>query len=319
MNRFAISLVSAAAGAALAYWFDNDAGRRRRALAADRLHRIAGDAGALAAAAARDARARSLLLAAEARSRLLARRPVPWPERVRTRLADLAPHAQVLAAAARDRRVAWSLVGLVGLAGLALLARGAVKSRRADAGVRLDRAVHIAAPVDRVYAFCRDPQNLARALRHVRSASGDPAGTTFWSVALDDSGETVRWRTRWTQLVDNLLIGWESIPGLQPRHSGTVRFEDCADGTTRVHLRIAYHPPRIPAGRRSSRQNRSDADRLIDDELMRVKAYLETGRVSDDTPERDSAALAPESGEKPQVMPAAPTTSGRAGPPLRPH
>jgi uncharacterized membrane protein len=282
MNRFAVSLVSTAVGAALAYWLDTDNGRRRRALAADRLHRIADETSALASAAAHDARVRSLALTAESRS-VFARRAAPWPERMRSQLADLAPHAQTLALraldtarrTARDRRVIWPLVGLVGLAGIALLARGAVKRHRAETGVRLDRTVHIAAPVARVYAFCRDPQNLARALQHVQAASGDLAGTTFWSVALDDSGETVRWRTRCTGLVDNLLIGWESIPGLEPRHSGAIRFEDCADGTTRVHLRIAYHPRRGPADPRFSRRIGADADRVVDDELMRVKAAVE--------------------------------------------
>jgi uncharacterized membrane protein len=56
-----------------------------------------------------------------------------------------------------------------------------------------------------------------------------------------------------------------------------VRFEPRPDGGTRVLLAISYTPPGGPLGHAVARLMGPDPSSELDEDLMRIKAFLESG------------------------------------------
>lgn len=160
------------------------------------------------------------------------------------------------------------------------------------AGVRVEKTIHIHAPVTRVFEFWSRVEDFPRFMQHVQQVSGDAAGATHWR-AVGLGGATVEWDAHCTAFEDNERIAWETAPEAAVPHTGEVRFEDCSDGTTRVHVHMHYQPPAGLLGDRLLWLAGQDLKRWLDDDLMRAKAFLETGHAA-----HDAAARAPQRGAR---------------------
>ena len=71
-------------------------------------------------------------------------------------------------------------------------------------------------------------------------------------------------------------------------HAGSIRVEPHADGA-RVHVRMTYSPPAGALGHLVAKLFGADPKTELDEDLMRLKSTLETGK-----PPRDAAARRPE-------------------------
>lgn len=135
---------TAVLGAAAMYAFDPQRGRRRRAIARDKVRRLATDVGEFAGVAARDAAHRARGLRARAFHSFL-HRPTQDDlvviERVRSRLGRVVSHPHAIQVGARDGRVVLS--GTI----LASEVPGLLRAVRAVSGVR-DIDDHLAAHED---------------------------------------------------------------------------------------------------------------------------------------------------------------------------
>lgn len=190
-----------------------------------------------------------------------------------------------------------SFLGKVfGLAGLLLLARaftnlplgrlfGMGAARHA---IDVQKTIRINAPVDKVFELFDDFENFPRFMRHVRhvrrieTAEGKerwrwtvsgPAGTEFDFDAVPSARE------------ENRLLGWRTEGGSLVQNAGRVRFQDNGDGTTTVDLKMLYNPPIGAVGHAIAWLCGADPKHQIDDDLMRMKSYLETGKVPRDASE----------------------------------
>ncbi|MGH7712655.1 MAG: SRPBCC family protein [Gemmatimonadaceae bacterium] len=205
----------------------------------------------------------------------------------------------------------------MGLAGLALLARGATNRELGRViGVRggrhaidIRKTVNIDAPIDDVFAFLTDWENLPHWMSHVRAvrSSGPRAAAgerTHWEVD-GPAGSIVAWDAVTTRFVPNELVAWKSVEGAAIRQAGRMRFERNDDGTTRVHIELQYNPPAGVVGHAVASLFRRDPKHLMDDDLARLKTAIETGH-----PARDAAASAPEAAT--EAVPHAPKRRTRA-------
>jgi uncharacterized membrane protein len=153
--------------------------------------------------------------------------------------------------------------------------------RAGERAVRVEKSIHIAAPVEQVFAFWRDVQNFPRFMTHVHEVTGDLAGTTHWR-ADGAAGPAVQWTAQCTELTPNQRIAWVTLPESTVRHAGAVSFQHGGDGGTRVHVELHYQPPGGAIGDRLARLLGFDPKHQLDDDLMRVKSFLETGHASHD-------------------------------------
>src|SRR5438067_8505364 len=109
----------------------------------------------------------------------------------------------------------------------------AVTSLAHRRGVTVQRTVNINKPVEDVYAFWRDFENLPRFMRHLESVTCDGPRRSHW-VAKAPAGRRVTWDAEIVEEKPNELIAWRSLDDADIRHAGAVEFErgPGARGTT---------------------------------------------------------------------------------------
>ncbi len=176
------------------------------------------------------------------------------------------------------RRSAMSPLLLVG--GSAMLVRALVQ--RGRRGLEFTKTLIIAAPVDEVFAFWSNCENFPKFMRNVRTVRRNADDSWHWEVA-GPLGTTVQWGAAITQSIPNELIAWSTTPGSQVQHAGVVRFQQ-EGGGTRVQVEMGYNPPAGAAGHVLASVLGVDPGAEMDQDLMRLKAYFETGK-----PARDAA------------------------------
>lgn len=187
-----------------------------------------------------------------------------------------------LAAAGAQRKD--TLGTAMGLAGLALLARsttntevkrlvGAGAGRRA---VELQKTISIGRPVHDVFEFFTRYENFPQFMRHVREVEDLGEGRSHWVVD-GPAGMTAEWDAMVTKLELNEELAWKSVPGATVESAGLIRFEPADGEVTRVHIRMSYNPPAGAIGHAVSRLFGRDPKSQMEEDLVRVKTFLETG------------------------------------------
>lgn len=187
------------------------------------------------------------------------------------------------------KRSALGLLG--GLAGAALVARSSVNMpidrlvgvRRPS--IELQKCIDVAAPVEQVFETFSQLERLPELMTHVREVHVRGDGTSQWIVD-GPAGRTITWEAVTTRLEPDRLIAWRTLPGSAVDHSGLLRFEP-TEGGTRVIVTMSYTPFGGALGHAIARLFGTDPKSELNDDLMRVKVFLETGRRA-----RDAAAAA---------------------------
>jgi len=199
------------------------------------------------------------------------------------------PTARVLAGIAGVGLAGWSAARRSTLgagAGLALLARSVtnLSTRRllgVGAGRRaidLRKDIHVHAPPEEVFAFFRRFENFPRFMSHVRQVEPHGNGRWRWSVT-GPAGVPVSWEAEITRLIPGKLIAWESVPGSAIRNAGVIHFEPDRGGT-RIGIRLSYNPPAGAIGHSFAKVLGADPKKQLDDDLVRFKSLMETGKAT---------------------------------------
>jgi uncharacterized membrane protein len=185
------------------------------------------------------------------------------------------------------------LCALLGVSGGALLARAATNRDFASLvglgsrGISVQKTIHVAAPVGRVFDFWTDYQNFPRFMHNVREVQQVAENRSHWVVA-GPAGVPVQWTAEVTRVVPGELIEWRSIGGSDVRHHGTVRFAANGDGGTQVSVRLSYLPPAGAFGHAIAAIFGADPKSEMDADLMRMKSMIETGHAPHDAAHRES-------------------------------
>lgn len=194
--------------------------------------------------------------------------------------------AMVLGAMARHT----ALAGALGLVGLALFVRAATNidvkrllGARGRRGIDFTKTLHIEAPVRQVFEFWSNFENFPKFMRNVRAVRKNRDDSWHWEVA-GPLGVSVEWDSRVTQSVPDELMAWATVPGMNVQHAGIVRF-DAEGAGTRLHIRMTYNPVAGALGHAVASLFGADPASELDEDLVRMKTYLETGK-----PARDAAA-----------------------------
>jgi uncharacterized membrane protein len=180
------------------------------------------------------------------------------------------------------------------LAGTAFLLRSATNQpleRLIGASVpavEVEKSIDVQAPLEQVFEAFSHYENFPQHLPNVKAIHVRGDGTSRWSVA-GAGGHEITWDALTTRLEPNRLIAWRSLPGSAVDHAGFVRFEPRPDGGTRVLLALSYTPPGGALGQAVARLLGPDPGAELDEDLMRMKVFLESGRRP---PDADAAGAA---------------------------
>ena len=265
MARGLSILAAAALGAAATYLLDAQHGRRRRALLRD-----------------------------------LVRGKLSHLDDAASVLPDIAqehwsPATRFLVGAGGAAAIAYGLArrspiaSLLALGGAAALARAGTDMDmkrllgwRGRRSIALQSSIHIDAPPEEVYRFWSNFENFPQFMRNVHSVRRNSDDTWHWEVA-GPMGTTVQYDARVTRAEPQQLIAWATVPGGSVQHAGVVRFQQEGRGT-RVEIHMAYNPVAGALGHFAVWLAGRDPQRDMDEDLMRLKTYFESG-----TPARDTA------------------------------
>jgi uncharacterized membrane protein len=208
------------------------------------------------------------------------------------------PTARLLVGAAGGGLAAYGIgrkdplgIGL-GVIGLGLLARGVTNTeikRLVGAGadrraVEIQKNIDVAAPVEQVYRFWTDYVNFPRFMTNVREVRETGDGRSHWTVQ-GPAGVPVEWDAVITRRVPNKVLAWKSVEGATVENAGIVHFEPNPDGTTRVDVKLSYNPVAGEIGHAFAKLFESDPKSQMNEDLMRMKTLIETGRLPSDASE----------------------------------
>jgi uncharacterized membrane protein len=179
------------------------------------------------------------------------------------------------------------------LAGLILLGRGMTNQTMRDligrggdvehGGIDLQKTLTIAAPIDHVFAFFTDFRSFPIFMHNVKEVRELGEGRSHWKVQ-GPAGVDASWDAIVTRLEPRKAIAWRSVEGSRVQNAGLIRFEENGPDRTRVHVRMRYVPPAGVVGHAVASLFGADPKTELDEDLLRAKSYLETGK-----PARDAA------------------------------
>lgn len=182
---------------------------------------------------------------------------------------------------------------VLGAVGLAVLTRSATnkdfkslaKMAPIGRGVKVEKSITINVPAERVFALWSDPQRFPEFMSHVREVTQLDDQRWHW-VITGPTGTETEFNTEFTAFEPDSRLAWRSEPDSLVQHEGEVIFESIGDDSTRVDVRMTYNPVAGAAGHAVATMLGSDPKSLMDDDLARLKAVMESGQ-----PVPDSAAL----------------------------
>jgi len=155
----------------------------------------------------------------------------------------------------------------------------AVSARVHEAGHSVRKAITINKPVEEVYAFWRDLDNLPRFMRHIESVERISEQRSRWRMR-GPAGTSLTWEA--DILIDrpNERIAWRSTPGSELESAGDVRFMKAPGGRgTEVHVALHYRPPGGVVSQMIAKVAKALPKHEIEADLRACKQLLEIGEI----------------------------------------
>ncbi|MET0981469.1 MAG: SRPBCC family protein, partial [Telluria sp.] len=188
------------------------------------------------------------------------------------------------------------IAAALGLAGLALAARsggGGLSSLFGGSSyssgdpVILEKSIRIDASPDEVYDLWSNYENFPRFMSHVLEVRDLGRRRSHW-VVQGPAGTQFEFDSMLTEQVKGRRLAWRSEPGAEITNSGLVRFEPYRGGTL-VTVRLSYMPPAGKLGHGLASLLGSDPKRQMDDDLARMKHFVERGVIPHDAARREKS------------------------------
>jgi uncharacterized membrane protein/ElaB/YqjD/DUF883 family membrane-anchored ribosome-binding protein len=175
------------------------------------------------------------------------------------------------------------VAALLGLGALAVLLRSdrgrhlvdSLRHRGAASLVEVENAIYIDAAPKEVFDAWSEVENFPRFMSHVTEVRDLGHRRSHW-VVRGPGGMEYAWNAVMTEQSRPERLSWRSEPGSEIEQEGTVTFEPSGNGT-RVTVRMTYSPPAGALGHGIARMLGADPQRQMDDDLARMKEFIERG------------------------------------------
>lgn len=147
--------------------------------------------------------------------------------------------------------------------------------------MRLQRTVTIQAPVEKVWDFLSDFEEVARFLPGVTRVQELGDGMYRWAMELP-GGQELELEERLTAVVPQERLQWESVSQQPLWYQGSVVLQNVDADATRVHLCLDYVLPGGALGAAVASLFGADPQGLFQQAMLRIKPFLETGNLPHD-------------------------------------
>jgi uncharacterized membrane protein len=143
-------------------------------------------------------------------------------------------------------------------------------------GIDIEKTITIDAPVNEVFTYWSHPENFPKFMSHVQEVREIDAGVYRWKVG-GPAGLLIEWDAAITKYDVNKTLAWKSVPGAIIWQQGVTRFTSNPDDSTRIDVKMSYKPPAGLLGHEIAKLFGVDPKHDMDDDLMRMKSFIETG------------------------------------------
>jgi uncharacterized membrane protein len=154
--------------------------------------------------------------------------------------------------------------------------------------IHIQKTIRINAPIKMVFDFFSDYENFPRFMRNVREIRKIDDKRSHWVVS-GPAGANVEWDSILTSNIPEKVLAWKTESGSVVQHAGILRFQPNPDGSTTVDIKLSYNPVAGGLGHLVASVFGSDPKTLMDDELMRMKSFIETGVLPRDVAQETGA------------------------------
>lgn len=173
-------------------------------------------------------------------------------------------------------------------AGIGLLVRGVTNTSRmrktgmgADTQtIHLNKTIYIQAAPDLVFDVWSKYENFPYFMSNVKEIQDLGEGRSHWVVS-GPGGVQLEWDSRLTEAERPHVLSWTSESNSPVQHSGTVRLEPAGDGT-RANVHMTYTPPAGTIGHAVASLFNGNPKQQLDEDLLRMKAFIESGKPPHD-------------------------------------
>ena len=146
--------------------------------------------------------------------------------------------------------------------------------------IKVEKTVTINKPVEELYRFWHNFENLPRFMKHLQSIKVIDAKRSHW-IANAPLGNHVEWDADITDEQENHLIAWASVAGADIDNSGFIRFQPAIGGRgTEVKVVLEYNPPGGAIGAAIAKLFGEEPEQQIGDDLNRFKQLMEAGEIA---------------------------------------
>ena len=141
------------------------------------------------------------------------------------------------------------------------------------------KAITVMRPVEEVYEFWLDFQNLPRFMGHLAAIVPDDHGRFRWKTKGVD-GTNAEWDIELTERVANEMIAWQAVKGSDVANSAAVFFTRApGDRGTEVRVDFTWEQNGGKVGSVFAKLFGEDPSIEIEKDLRRFKQIMETGDV----------------------------------------
>ncbi|HJV73939.1 MAG TPA: SRPBCC family protein [Noviherbaspirillum sp.] len=141
--------------------------------------------------------------------------------------------------------------------------------------IDLQKSIYIQASPETVFDEWSRYENFPHFMSNVQDVRDLGNGRSHWIVS-GPAGTRIEWDASMTESVRPQRLAWNSEPNATVQHSGTVHFEPSGDGT-RVTVQMLYSPPAGKLGHAFASLFNGNPKRQMEEDLMRMKSYIESG------------------------------------------
>jgi uncharacterized membrane protein len=145
--------------------------------------------------------------------------------------------------------------------------------------MHIRKSVTIARPIQDVYRFWRDFENLPQFMRYLDNVRNTGDARSHWT-AKPVRGTAIEWDVEIVEDRENELIAWRTVGSSELSGRGTVEFRAApGDRGTEVHADMQFDPPGGAFGATLARLFRDVPGVKLENSLNLLKQILETGEI----------------------------------------
>ena len=146
-----------------------------------------------------------------------------------------------------------------------------------SSNVNIRTSVSINKPVEEVYAFWRNLENLPKFMQHLDSVVEKDKVTSHWTATGPGGIGKLSWDAHILMDEKNNMLSWHSLPESTVDNAGKVLFKDNGTGGTALDVTISYHAPLGVAGEAAAKLLNPFFEKMVKSDIQSLKTYLEIG------------------------------------------